>query len=77
MVVDLRGLDHVVVIEHQHDVGSHNAQLIDQRGHDRLDRGGLGLLQQGDGGACVWQGPVDRCGYRSPEEARLIVGLVQ
>ena len=46
-VLDVVRVDHVVVVEHQHDVVRHRAELVEQRGEDRLDRRWLGPLQQG------------------------------
>ena len=37
-VLDLAGVDDVVVVEHEHDVVRDRAELVDQRGEDRLDR---------------------------------------
>ena len=41
-----RRVDDVVVVEHQHDVVRDRAELVEQRGEDRLDRRRLGRLQQ-------------------------------
>ena len=41
-VLDVGRVDHVVVVEHQHDVARHRAELVEQRGEDRLDRRWLG-----------------------------------
>ena len=46
-VIDVVRVDHVVVVEHQHDVVRHRAELVEQRGEDRLDRRRLGPLQKG------------------------------
>ena len=46
-VVDVVCIDHVVVVEHQHDVVRHRAELVEQRREDRLDRRRLGPLQEG------------------------------
>ena len=40
-VVDLAGLDQVVVVEHQHDVAAGRAEVVEQRREHQLDRGRL------------------------------------
>ena len=77
VVVDLGGLDRVVVIEHHHGVAPRGGKLVDKRGDDPLDRWGLGLLQHREGCPCLWKGTMDRCGYGCPEGAGLVVARVE
>ncbi len=48
LFLDVRRVDHVIVVEHEHDIVRHSTQPVEQRGQDRLDRRRLGLLQQGE-----------------------------
>ena len=45
-VVDVAGVDDVVVVEHQHDIVRDGAELVEQRGEDRFDRRRLRRLQE-------------------------------
>lgn len=47
-VLDLAGVDDVVVVEHQHDLVRERAELVEQRGQDGFD-GRLGRLQEREG----------------------------
>ena len=46
-VLHIARVDDVVVVEHQHDVARDGAQVVEQRGKHRLDRGRPGRLQEG------------------------------
>ena len=46
--MDVVCVDHVFVVEHQHDVLRLRPELVEERREDRLDRRWLGLLQQGE-----------------------------
>ena len=45
-VLDLAGVDQVVVVEHQHDVAAGRAEVVEQRREHHLDRGRLRRGQQ-------------------------------
>jgi len=45
-VLHIGRVDHVVVVEHQHDVACDGAQVVEQRGQHHFDRGRLGRLQE-------------------------------
>ena len=44
-VLDVAGVDDVVVVEHQHDVVGESAELVEQRGEHRFDRRRLGACR--------------------------------
>jgi hypothetical protein len=45
-VLHIARIDDVVVIKHQHDVARNGAEVVEQCGQNRFDRGRLGLLQK-------------------------------
>ncbi|MDQ3694150.1 MAG: hypothetical protein M3464_11035 [Chloroflexota bacterium] len=47
--VDRPGIDHMEVVEDERHVGPARGELVDQGRHDRLDRWGVGRMQQGEG----------------------------
>jgi hypothetical protein len=78
--VHVRGLDDVVVVQDQHDLIAARAggQLVDQHGHQQVERGGRGQAEQRtQPGVETGADPVHR-GYRmAPEPGRVVVPAVQ
>jgi len=77
-VLHVARVDDVVVIEHQHDLAGHGAQVVEQRGQHRFDRGRPGRVQQGqrtlaDSGCRRPQ----RGDHIGPERCRIVVGSVE
>jgi hypothetical protein len=76
--VHRRRLDQVVVVQHQHQLVGYAGQLVDQRRHHRLQRGGLQVGKQrarplGNPRAH----PVQRGDHVPPEPRHVVVALVQ
>ena len=77
-VVDVARVDDVVVVEHQHDLASDGAQLVEQDGQHRFDRRRLGRLQAGQRArADAGRHRLQRGDQVGPEGHGIVVGLVE
>ena len=74
-----RGLDDVVVVENQHRVGTGiGGQLVDERGHQRLEGSGCGRAEQRAQPSIEARAyPVHRGHHMTPEPGRVVVPGVQ
>jgi hypothetical protein len=76
--LDVRPVDHVVVVEHQHDVVRPRAELVEQRREDRLDRRWPGRLKKGKRGSSnLWRHRLQRSDHVGPEGRGLVVARVE
>jgi hypothetical protein len=76
-LVHLVHLDHVVVVEHQDDVARDRIQIVEKRGQNGLQRRLRRLEERERSGTHVGYGVLQRSDQVSPEQAGVVVALVE
>jgi hypothetical protein len=77
-VLQLAGIDQVVIVEHQHDVLGDGVELVEQRREDRVAGRRLRRLQERQRpGARLWEHHLQRGDQVGPEACGLVVGLIE